>query len=536
MALSIIKSPAAVVASRNPVKYTVETDAFVTTAGVKAELTLVFTAQPPDGITFTLEFMGREEVFAFTDNPALASGYNKILIDDDYVVLADWIQYEVIKTLSENPYIALNFTLVPGTYSGNPGVKFIARENGIAYNINGVEAHDDIGFLGSISGIDQEYAENFRILCDVFQEQTFGQDDPKPVFNAEGIPNNTDQCTFYLEPVLDGLLKYDIPEFVSASFQQLAAQFTRFFVMFSEFYGTVPSAGRYKQSPAQIDSVNQYISVIKGAEKFTKAIAETLVSDYVTPDLVKFLTSMPRKITVDRTQHQYLSFWYDAALETSVKLRIQVRFYYAGDTVGEWLTVDELTSTDFAGRITTIPAGFGQLNLIELTDLEKEIMAYDIRVAKVIDDVATAVTETMRFELDRNIVRDPHYFLFINSFGCPEVVYFTGNQKRSAQAENSAVRMAFVDNDPDTGIVNGEIQEVNNEWQTTYELNSGPRTRDSLRYLMDFINSPKRFVQLADSYSQVNIPKGKIELDEDNDTLFTCKISLSDAWIERGNG
>ena len=504
-----------IVMARTPVEFLTQTDNYQTAAGSKAHLDLIFTGLATNGNTFTLTFLGLTQTFSFTSFTPDDSG---LQIPIDGLNTADFVENFVIPALKQNFYISQDYEVILQT---STSARIRALKVGTLYNITGTEAVANMTMSAPTAGTDATFRTGFRILADLFAESSYLAADYKPVFGAEAIPNAANQCLFDFTDILTGLpLKPDAPAFNSASFFVLNQCYRRFYVRFAEYYSNTPRVS--KQLPAE----PAHYLAIHGARAFLN-LGQNINADFCAPG--KFLTLMPADVTCAVAQHQYLSFFVQTPPAVSLTLRLMYRLNYTDGSNGSWTSHSSITG-QYAKQIVTIKAGFNQLNLSAAIASGKEVKSYQIKV----DNGTTDLTETRTFTLIKERYQN-RYFLFFNSFGLPETVFFHGMQSRDAKFMRQQIRLAKPTYNATTGVHTGDETHIYPEFKRGFELATGYKRKNYLDYFLDFMNSPAHYEQQADKYAGISISKQDIELDDDKQRLYGLNLKYNTAYTERGN-
>jgi len=502
------------VMARNPVEFELSTNNQITTAGVKAYIDFVFSGLPSNNQTFTLTFLGRTLTFTFKSVSIDDSG-QQILIESTG---AGFVEDFFMAGMANNFYLNQDyeFILVSSTT-----VRIKALKSGAKYSITGTEAVSNMTLGTPVAGVDAVYREGFRILADVFAETGYLVGDYQSLFGAEGIPDTNQTCLFDFTDVLCGLpLKPQAPSFTTSAIFILENCYRRFFVKATEWYSSAPRVSQ------RIPAGDLYYLAINGARKFLN-LASDINTDFSAAS--KFLTLMPADITCAKAQHQYLSLFITADLSTNITLRLRYKLNYTDGSSGAWATHSSLTGYN-AKKIVTFKVGFDQLALEAEIASGKVVKSYQIKV----DDGTDDISEVRTFTLISNR-HQSRYFLFFNSFGLPESVFFHGMQSRTADFNRVEVRMNKPLYNATNAVYDGDIEQIYPEFKRGYELATGYKRKNYLEYFLDFMNSPRHYEQQANKYAAISIGKQDVELDTDKQRLYGLNLKYTDAFTERGN-
>ena len=503
--ITVNSQPDEFVLVRNPVNYELQTDNYISTAGSKANCSILFTSSTNSG-TVTFTFLGKTIIFTQATTP-----------DDSGLqykeVGATQLDFDTtfIDALEKNYDINQNYDV---TRVSAGLIRLTAKLTGTKYNI-GIATTVTGTTLATTAGVNTVYRERFKILHDVFFENTFGSDVFTQLFAGSGIPNEANKVAYNFSDVLRGALQLFIPPFAAFTFN-LNTTVKRFYTRYCESYGFPTVTNAYKKTNVKFG--------LLGARTFVNASIDNFLADYFTATPYKFLNTSPNNTVVDRVQKQYLSIY----IATPATYNFRITFTYTDLTTSNANGANMVISD--AG-FYTFETGYAALGMDALKTSGKTVLKYTIRLK----DAASWLSETKTYCVDNNYQLFPRYFLFFNSFGMPETMYFTGKQTNQVQSKNEIIRKADYGFDVANGIFEGETAEINNELQFGYELNSGWKTKEWLTFFNDFLNSRKRFIQGSDKWIGVNIPAQKIQLQEDDNTLYSVKFNYQDSFIEKGN-
>lgn len=509
--ITVIEQPNNSVLARNDVKYKLYTSNDIINGGTKAKLSLYVDSFSNAG-TITFNFMGKTLVFNSTsgtnDNSGLqyydGSGYT------DYESYAQafklWLECNFDLNSNYKIYISLAWPTFFIIY-------IEAKEVGTKYDITATTTAANIIFTVLASGVDAVYRERFKVLHDVFLEETFGAENYKLLFSGSGIPDAGHYVEFNFTDVLRSALQLHTPAFTTNFYLNAAVK--RFYTRHAESFGFPTTVKSYEKTGVKM--------AFLGAQKFVSAAQMQFTNDYI--DNKKFLTAMPQNTVVTKEQKQYLSAW----ISEAQNLKFYVRLFYTDNTFISYF-VEPMMEVLTPG-VYTFECGYEKLLIDDNKDVGKIVSRYIVELYGT--DGEPYVSE-QAFVVDNYNILFNRYFLFFNSFGMPETIYFSGKQLKNAQFKNDLVRKANLQANTEDGVYDGEIDEINNELQDAYELNSGWKSEAWLQYFKDFLLSRKRYLQATDKWVGLNIPAQKIQLQEDDNTLFAVKFNYQDSFIEKG--
>jgi hypothetical protein len=398
---------------------------------------------------------------------------------------------------------------------------FTAKKNGAAYTLttNGTVASYS-AILNTV-GIDKAIRPNFRVFMDVFAEKNMLQNDFELVYPGEGVPDNSGKVGFDLNPILESITGYTIPKFNLGSIPCFIQQkVKRFYVKFCEVYGTPPTPQRYYRWPA---NEGFYATTLHAAASNNKYPFSTFANGY-------YKTAMPSgKIVLHKQQKQYLTVFSNIF---SYDYYIEVKLYYSnGTSSGVIQLFYDQDRLGLFNNYVTFQCGYDDLGIDSIKASGKTVVKYDVRLSGSFIEPEPAF---FTFLVDNETQRYPRYFLFINSYGFPETVYFYGLETRSIEADTTVVQRPFISVDATNEIVHGEFAETNRTMRGTTQVTTGNKDKTHLDYFKDFIASPARYQQTQTQFVNVIMEKATIEMDKDDDTLFSLDFKFKEAMFERG--
>lgn len=509
--ITVIEQPTDAVLARNDVKYKLYTTNDVISGGVKAKIVMVVDSFSNAG-TITFNFMGKTLVF----NSTSGTNDNSGLQYHNGTGFTVYLNYgiEMVEWLRRNFDLNSNYDI---TLTLANAIIFIieikAKNVGAKYDITASSTATDIGFAVLDTGVDAIYRERFKVLHDVFLEETFGAENYKLLFSGSGVPDAAHNVEFNFTDVLRSALKLHTPAFVSDFYLNTAVK--RFYTRHAESFGFPTTVKSYEKTGVKM--------AFLGAQKFVSAAQMLFAANYI--DNKKFLTAMPQNTVVSKEQKQYLSVW----ISEAQNLNFYVRLFYTDNTNSSYL-LEPFMAVAAAG-VYTFECGYEKLAIDDNKTAGKTVSRY---IVELYGTDGEAYVSEQAFVVDNNNYLFNRYVLFFNSFGMPETMYFSGKQTDTVQLKSDLVRNANLQADTENGIYDGEITEINNELQDAYELNSGWKSEAWVQYFKDFLVSRKRYLQATDKWIGLNIPAQKVALQEDDKYNYAIKFTYQDSFIEKG--
>lgn len=512
--ITVIEQPNDAVLVRNDVKYKLYTTNHIVSGGTKASIQIQVSSFSNAG-TITFNFMGKTYVFNSTSGTDDNSGL-QFYDGTGYSVYLDYAQAFKL-WLERNFDLNSNYDIViVGASVLGFIINITSKKVGVKYNITATASPSGgfVNFIALATGVDAVYRERFKVLHDVFLEETFGAENYKLLFSGSGVPDAANNIEFNFTDVLRGALQFHTPVFAPTDFY-LNTSVKKFYTRHAESYGFPTTVKAYKKTGAKM--------AFLGGQKFVSAAQQQFYDNYI--DTKKFLTAMPQNTVVTKEQKQYLSAW----ISEAQNLKFYVRLFYTDNTNSSYL-LGPLMAVGSAG-VYTFECGYTKLAIDANKTAGKTVSKY---IVELYDSDEEPYVSEQAFVVDNNNTLFNRYILFFNSFGMPETMYFSGKQSNNTQLKNDLVRKANLQADADNGIYDGEMAEINNELQDGYELNSGWKSEAWQQYFKDFLLSRKRYLQATDKWIGLNIPAQKIALLEDDKYNYAVKFNYQDSFIEKG--
>lgn len=273
---------------------------------------------------------------------------------------------------------------------------------------------------------------------------------------------------------------------------------------------------------------------------FNGALVYQERADYTQADYVmdsnstrKFLTNMPRTITLTRTQTQWLTFL-RAAIITDYNDKFRVMAYdESGSHLFEWIVDYDVDTLNAGGRIIRIPIGYpnlGSVNSSFVTGddwsdfLAPEVSYYTVALYNSNDDLDASELFTIRFKDD--ICRfTPKEIFFQNKFGAFETFVFqlVSTEKLKSQKDyyikaNPISQLNYRKTDRKETVLNVSSQ-------TEYTALSNWITEEESRWLTELIDTSVAFLRVDDGLIPISITTDDYDvLTQQNKKLFNLSI------------
>ncbi len=233
MSITIVDSEFLLNPVRNPVRFEVSTDAYLTLYPAAATMTLIFDGAdiPLAGDFMVLAWNGLSVQFLFTNTPtnptdirAYASG-----------TLVNWVINEVVPVLQAHYQLSTDFHIEQQGLIAQIG--FTAYNTGSAYDITCTPTGFAFDTNIPNAGSDGTTEPNFVLVVQVWVEQGYNTNTFQLVLEEEYKPSDNATLVGNIAKVLRAYVQAMYPSPSTVSGAQLSDQFTRFYLRFAEKYG-----------------------------------------------------------------------------------------------------------------------------------------------------------------------------------------------------------------------------------------------------------------------------------------------------------
>ena len=516
MALSLIKSPAAVNLAGNDIAFKINTDNQYSAEGVKAVIRLNWTSGDAAGDKFSLTW--GENTVEFT---AAASPDGSGTQYPSYVSgSVDLWEASVMLALQANYLLSRDFDISTPGLDGY--IVLTAYEKGPDYTVVLDSDTSNVVEIYNKEGESTVVRDFYGIICKVIEHTAFSFD-PDNLLGEDRLTPDTDgNVTFKIQEYLKSLLTFDFewPEPLDTFLFIKADAIKRFYIQYAETYDGIP------KKLTRTFGTATYI-MLGGVSQNAQAELNENETTWWDQFLYKkdWLTYQPREITVNKMQPVKLSLIVWKSGVTSVKLRVKVYF-----TDG--------TSSNLAAK--TISAS--QYNIIEcilsyqrlgLALLGKEVNYYE---AWAIDQDDNRLTLSRYFYPDQFYRPNERVFIFQNSLGCPEVVRFTGVTETEVEHDRSEYSLISPDG------FTWRTHQVNNfdtvetekiKFNSGYLNDLAKYPRQFADYLREFYLSPAIWELVNNRLYPVRITGKKQFVNNTDETLSYIEFEAERGYIDK---
>jgi hypothetical protein len=358
-------------------------------------------------------------------------------------------------------------------------IKLIEREYN-ALEITPTDAAAGFIFDNNTAGVIPVERENFRLWAEIFVENTFLDGNFAPVHSDDIAFNTDDQAELYTENILKSFLNYDLPAYNASALAYCSNMLKRWYIWYTEAYGTPPVAIEYTRYPA---SNTEYIYAVMAGQKKATFTLDTYESEYFTGTNNKFLTNQPRAQAIHPAQPVFLNLFINNDQEFSSKIKI----YYTDDTNA---THTLLTDDTQSGKICIFPAGYNQNTIADLVPAGKTLAYYDFWV----EFADTTTSEVFTFTLAHNYSGLVRFYLFQNAWGAFDTLAATGELITINKNSREPVTKIETASDLADNVYFNYLQ---------YEQDTGYITDEMQNHLRELLNAQNVFIDNLTSYQRI---------------------------------
>ncbi len=511
MALTLLNTLPAVVPAKNPVGVKLQTDNYIITPAVKAQLYLVFTGGAANYDTLSITWANAQVNFQFVTTPDDSGNQLPKYVSGDIDV---WLETLLIY-IGYNYYIHTDFNIsITSSNSSSGTIRFIAKNAGLDYNLTIIENVSNCT-TSLISGADAVVNANFLINLNVFYYN--GSHWVQTV--ALGLPpDSANQAVFFIDKFLLSILENRLPVKSEKDFINCTWLVNQFRFIYTESYGEV-SAFKKTIISSSFHAVRAGFSFIDfpGLNYFTTWL----------PLNKKFMTWQPNFKKVIKTQDELLNYLVFGAAATTLNLK--VKCYYSDGTT-ETKTVKTKTSVS-QKQIYQLPAGYVQLNIDNNFSIPsgEYVSKYELWLT---DQAADIISEVRTYVLDYAIYSFTRIFLFENSMSGFDTLRCTGQSDFSVDVTAVIIEkmLSFYWN-LNSFDSKGRLSSGLNSYTDKSVVRTGYMTLQDLMWLKELFLS-EIILEDRGHLVPVHINKGSFKLYTTSDDLYALEFEVYDAFSQ----
>lgn len=352
-----------------------------------------------------------------------------------------------------------------------------------------------------------ETKANLTFLCEVHLEETYGSGAYRKVYEMELPAGLDNSATFDVQPILDAYLSPYLPEGVENRVTLARPLFRRFFLQYTERFGTPPVTGSYSQADVS--------TVVLGGLSYEEYAAKTFFSSYL-KNQRPFFTWAPRSMDVFVDQPEFLYYLVDELSAGS--FRTVVRIHYADGTNSAYVFHTQAGANRY--EMYCIPAGYGQLQL-EQYQPGKAIAGWDVLVT---NGAGNQVSETRSYRLRTDYAPERRYFLYLNSLGGYNTLACTGRARTELDPEVQQIEKIL---QPGYAISGGETVVMGKFGRPSLKVSTGYVGREQMQALQDFVISESVFFYDRGRYVPGTVDPKSVVITDEDETLSKLEFEFS---------
>lgn len=306
---------------------------------------------------------------------------------------------------------------------------------------------------------------------------------------------------FSLRAAFRGVLSANAPTYNFNTITRLTDRIK----LYKNYYGGLDVD---ETTPISILSSNPFLVILGGIDKL-RFPTINYFTDYL-PTHKKFLTWAPLEKEVQRQQEDYLNFWVYGLYVTSLKLHIKA---YYDDGTDETSTIITQSSVKY-GQLYQIPAGPSNSGVFTINPA-KNLIKYELWLTDQSDSIISEVRTYRLAPFSHPLTR---YFMFLNSLGTYEVLYFKGQAEITSKVIKDMIQKHLAS---DYNSLQGEF-EVNNptirdEGNYSSGYFKGPYANAWKEYMKDFLLSPRVYELKGQIRKPINVISDSFQYKVDQD-------------------
>ena len=507
--LSIIAQSDIDAPAYNDIFVKLQTNNYVTTAGVAATQILQFTGNPSDGETLTITFQDNAIVFTFKTIPD-TSGL-QLPINGGALSLINYVTNVLVPALLANYTLAQYFYLTAPTGTTTVSTTLTAKNTGTAYTPTVTNTMAHFSLSTAVAGVNQAVRPDFKILCDVYLAGTpYGT----KIAALEATPDTGNNAVFEFSRQLLAQLGANKPGLGETSSQPCPDMRKKYFLQYMEQYS---GAIQKMTTGSSFYAVNSKL-------EFELFPGNTFYIDHfygTSPDLDRnFFTNQPRTKKISPLQPEWL-YWYHDASGGNLKLYADIT-YTDGTTTTANVILDAAATAD---TIYRIPVGLQNNPAIAAVDGTKTIASYIVYAQSV---TSTMFSEKFTYTVDYAVYRNRNFFLFRNLLGGYDTLWCRGDVSEGRN-------YGFTEYDPilnyDYAAADPGIKQQITDNLRGWNFNTGWLTLPQQQNLEEFFSSPERLLLLdPDNYISINMDETNIITRDTSTAKFAYTFKIKAAF------
>lgn len=505
MAVEIVKTPAVLSWSRNPMLFGFRSDNLVQDEGLPSISYLIFDWWGSEvtfellGKYFTLVFDGVSEQFLFVDDPDDSGNQLPAQTSetDPAVFLENLIPYFL-----KNTALSSRYDVSWASDWGQVVIVFAEKENKGKNISMGPWTALEVFFFLIQEGVATEYTVNLRVLTELY---VYVNGTATRVLQANLPTDGNGEAQIDVSiPVTDVLRVHGMDDPVLATADGRGV--LRYYVSYREVHGRNQVMGTGLRTGDMYAVLGGVATQLQG-----QSVTDTLMRNGVCRWLVPDWGTEPKKIMPGMPT--WLSWVNVGEAVAGVSVRVEVE--YDGDLT--YVYDNDVLEVDRYGKVV-LATDMVSLEVAEQYP-DNRVLAYSVGLWYNGD----WLSDRYRYVLDNRSLPYARVFGFINSFGSFDTWYSTGVKSSSYEIEKQTARLVQVSDlevDFDISVKN------------RLKINTGWKSRAEIRALKDFFASSVKYMLDDGRWWPINVATNSIEEFTDGNNLYALAFEVTGQHLE----
>ena len=503
--ITVLKNPDAISFSGNPIRISLQSNAFCSNIGVKGAVQLLFYDKDTTaGHTFVLSFMNQDMIFTTTSGGTNQSG-QEIPVASSGMTMSQWIS-TIGLAFDQNYFLHFYYDIVVGSDIIIITAKYPGTFYSIDFkNINVVHIETGTKVLGE----DKTNYPGFGCMVQILDNNGLIIGEDFRTIDATG--NVVFDVSSYL---LSKIEQFSLPHFSIELLSGNSKIYTDGILRYK-----LGRCEKYNGQVNRIDIGDEFIAVMGGLSR--EALNYWNEQDHAywddSDNQKRFLTWAPRKKLTSTTQLERLFFIALSGSRVSLIPYIEVVF---DDNSTMSYPLAAIALSDIS--IIELQVGYSELHLDAIQPI-KNVVSWKVWLV----NGSEPISEVFEFDLDPREREYDRQFIFRNSFGWYDTALFTGKIESDLEYDRSEGYMVTevvetVYNTPDKALQNIESQ--------TYNGTTGWLKAEIIEWLRDLFLSKEIYEIIDGRCYPVIITVKKVIKCKDMDDKLQLNIEYSRSY------
>ncbi|MEN5054402.1 hypothetical protein [Sphingobacterium kitahiroshimense] len=520
MAISIIKQPAEISWSRNPIRFEFQTDMVIQDQGRPVIFELDFTNV--ENVFDIIVIDENESLYVYPDwgfklhigstlmhfSCEYGNGYGKFSIPHRIAEEPTELKSTWLLRVRDSILNAFNIGSLFTLDLVDEKLIFTAKKNDQSLVIS---LENDVPTLSIILNVTQtgtsiNYTPNLKIYCELFSVGTDGKE--YSIISAALAPDLEGRALWdFSKPLTSVCLtdREDVPDLYNVVYGKFKSV-RQYYVHLTELYG--------EPQLARMSVRSDHKRVAYGG--LPKNMLNTSLTDSLTEfGVTRFLRTTTNEVKVLEDQQNWLS-WINIGDDLeSIKVQVELTF---NDGTPYIFTPHTYQAVNKYDKLI-IPVGLNQLGANDFYP-ELSIVSYTVTLKS----TGNLVSNVLHFNVDRRNHLYNRFFLFQNSLGAFETFYTYGRKNIGYEIESEKARVSQVQ---DFVLENGEDTDFDIQLQEKEKINTGWKSKGEIRALRDFFMSKDKLTLIGGKWWPISVSSSSIEEFEDGNGLYALSFEIS---------